>query len=73
MLYINNEDKPGLIGDLGKVLGDAKVNIANFHLGRGMQKADAIALLEVDSPLGEDLLAKVNNLPSVLTAKLLQF
>lgn len=73
MLYINNEDKPGLIGDLGKVLGDAKVNIANFHLGRGKQKADAIALLEVDSPLGEDLLAKVNNLPSVLTAKLLQF
>ena len=73
MLYVNNEDKPGLIGNLGKLLGDESVNIANFHLGRGKAKADAIALLEVDSPLSEDLLAKVNKLPSVLIAKLLQF
>jgi D-3-phosphoglycerate dehydrogenase len=73
MLYINNEDKPGLIGNLGKLLGDAKVNIANFHLGRGKTKTDAIALLEVDTPLSEDLLEKVNKLPSVLRAKLLQF
>lgn len=73
MLYINNEDKPGLIGDLGKLLGNESINIATFHLGRGKSKSDAIALLEVDSPLGEDLLAKVNKLPSVLKAKLLQF
>ncbi|MEK9661463.1 MAG: phosphoglycerate dehydrogenase, partial [Alphaproteobacteria bacterium] len=34
MLYVTNDDKPGLIGRLGTVLGEAGVNIATFHLGR---------------------------------------
>ena len=34
MLYVTNEDKPGLIGRLGTVLGDAGLNIATFQLGR---------------------------------------
>lgn len=72
MLYINNEDKPGLIGNLGKLLGDAKINIANFHLGRGDGSEGAIALVEVDSILDKDLLNKVNGLPSVIYAKLLK-
>ena len=51
MLYINNEDKPGLIGNLGKLLGEAKINIASFHLGRKAENDDALALLEVDQPI----------------------
>ena len=42
MLYIVNEDKPGFIGKLGTMLGDAKVNIANFTLGRSAPGQDAI-------------------------------
>src|SRR6202041_741052 len=34
MFYIVNQEKPGFIGRLGTILGDAKVNIANFTLGR---------------------------------------
>ena len=34
MLYVTNEDKPGFIGRLGTLLGNEKVNIANFNLGR---------------------------------------
>jgi len=41
MIYVVNEDQPGMIGRLGTVLGDAKVNIANFHLGRSAPGADA--------------------------------
>ena len=51
MLYISNADQPGLIGDLGRTLGDAGVNIATFHLGRTEPGSDAIALLEVDGEL----------------------
>jgi len=72
MLYVNNEDKPGLIGNLGKLLGEAKINIANFHLGRN-SNSDAIALLEVDQPISAELLAQINKLPSVKLAKALQF
>ncbi len=73
MLYINNEDKPGLIGDIGNVLGDAGVNIANFHLGRGKNQNDAIALIDIDEPVGEDVLNKLTKLPSVKKVKLLTF
>ncbi len=73
MLYVNNEDRPGLIGNLGKLLGEAKINIANFHLGRNDERNDAIALLEVDDPVPAELLALINKLPSVKQAKFLHF
>ena len=34
MIYVTNEDKPGFIGKFASLLGDAKLNIATFHLGR---------------------------------------
>ncbi|WP_420559464.1 phosphoglycerate dehydrogenase [Tepidicaulis sp.] len=73
MLYVTNEDKPGFIGALGSVLGNAGVNIANFNLGRTGAGADAIALIEVDQEVTEDVLKAVNELPHVRQAKALKF
>ncbi|MEX1204202.1 MAG: phosphoglycerate dehydrogenase [Dongiaceae bacterium] len=73
MLYVTNEDKPGLIGRLGTLLGDAGVNIATFHLGRSAPGADAIALIEVDQPVGEALLEQVRRIPNVTQAAALSF
>ena len=73
MLYITNEDKPGLIGDLGTTLGDAGVNIATFHLGRAAPGGSALALIEVDEPLDDALMARVRALPHVMQAKMLHF
>ena len=73
MLYITNEDKPGFIGRLGTLLGEAGINIATFHLGRSAPGADAIALIEVDQALGEDLLARVRAIPGVVQAEALAF
>jgi D-3-phosphoglycerate dehydrogenase len=73
MLYITNEDKPGLIGDLGKTLGDAGVNIATFHLGRNQPGGDAIALIEVDGEIPEATLKQVRALPHIKQAKPLRF
>ena len=73
MLYITNEDKPGFIGRLGTLLGELKVNIANFNLGRVAQGADAIALLSIDSPLTEGDLVKIAALEGVKQAKGLTF
>ena len=73
MLYVTNEDKPGFIGRLGTLLGDAKVNIASFALGRSGPGADAIALIEVDGELGEGVLAAIRKLPLVKQAKTLAF
>jgi D-3-phosphoglycerate dehydrogenase len=73
MLYVTNEDKPGLIGRLGQTLGDAGINIATFHLGRTRPGGDAIALIEVDQPVPEAVLAAIRALPSVVQCKPLGF
>jgi D-3-phosphoglycerate dehydrogenase len=73
MIYVTNEDKPGFIGKFASLLGDAKINIATFHLGRVEQGGDAIALVEVDGAVPADIIAKVQALPAVKQAKPLVF
>ena len=73
LLYVTNEDKPGFIGRLGTLLGEARVNIANFTLGRAAPGADAIALVEVDGEVSEKVLADIRRLPLVRQAKALAF
>ena len=73
MLYITNEDKPGFIGRLGQVLGDAGINIATFHLGRSEAGADAIALIQIDQRMSDDVLSAVQSLPAVKQAAALSF
>ncbi len=73
MLYVTNEDKPGFIGKLGTLLGNARVNIANFNLGRSAPGADAIALVQVDGPVAEAVVAEIRDLPMVKQARALAF
>jgi D-3-phosphoglycerate dehydrogenase / 2-oxoglutarate reductase len=73
MLYITNEDKPGFIGRLGTMLGNAGVNIANFNLGRSARGADAIALVQVDDAVPVPVLQEIRTLPWVKQARALAF
>lgn len=49
MLYVRNDDRPGFIGKLGNILGEAGVNIATFSLGRMEQGGEAVCLIAVDA------------------------
>ena len=73
MLFVRNKDKPGFIGNLGRTLGEAGINIATFHLGRVAAGEDAICLVHVDQPLDEAVLGKVRAIPNVIQAKTLRF
>ncbi|MFQ5783334.1 MAG: phosphoglycerate dehydrogenase [Alphaproteobacteria bacterium] len=73
MLYITNEDRPGIIGHLGMVLAEAGINIATFHLGRAGPQGDALALIAVDEPLGDAVLEKVRAIDGVHQAAALSF
>ena len=46
LLFIANEDQPGVIGEVGTILGRHQVNIANFALGRG--EGGAVGVVNVD-------------------------
>lgn len=73
-LYVHNEDKPGLIGGVGQILGDNGINIASFHLGRSIEKkGEAIAIVAVDNEISDKVLAEIAKLPSAKTAKVLKF
>src|ERR671910_280381 len=52
LFVIYNEDQPGVIGEVGTILGRQRINIADFALGRG--RDSAVGVVKVDIPAGED-------------------
>ena len=73
MLYVSNDDKPGFIGRFATVLGDAGLNIATFALGRDRPGGSAIALVQVDGTIPDDVLARIQTIDGVRQAKPLSF
>ncbi|NCC22645.1 MAG: phosphoglycerate dehydrogenase [Alphaproteobacteria bacterium] len=73
MLFIRNEDKPGLIGALGTILGNAGQNIADFRLGRKAAGQTAICLVSLDAPVPDALFAEVEKLPQIQQVRRLTF
>lgn len=71
MLYFTNYDKPGVIGRIGTVLGEAGINIAGMRLGRFKPGEKAVALLNVDQPIPEEVLEKIRSLPNIIEAKMI--
>jgi D-3-phosphoglycerate dehydrogenase / 2-oxoglutarate reductase len=72
-LRITNRDKPGLVGRLGTLLGDAGINFATFHLGRLSAGSDAICLIEIDEPVSEPVLTQIRGLKDVVQVESLSF
>lgn len=73
MLYLTNKDKPGFIGGLGTVLGNAGINVATFNLGRSEIGGEALALIEVDQEVDDSVLDELRALPQVVRAQALKF
>jgi D-3-phosphoglycerate dehydrogenase len=68
LLYTKNVDQPGVVGSMGTLLGTHGVNIARMHLGRNPKKAEAIALINIDSEpsaIALEALSKVKGMLSV--------
>lgn len=65
MLYVRNEDRPGFIGELGRILGDNKVNIATFSLGRMDKGEEAVCLVSVDETVPDSVLAQIKAVDQV--------
>ncbi len=73
MLFIRNDDQPGMIGDLGTLLGEGGLNIADFRLGRKDQTSGAICLVSLDEPVNDALFEKIANQKQIVSAKRLSF
>ena len=56
MLVMHYDDRPGLIGKMGTILGEANINIGNMNLGRQEKAGEAMVVLSIDTPVDEKTL-----------------
>ncbi|UJS16315.1 MAG: phosphoglycerate dehydrogenase [Candidatus Jettenia sp.] len=71
MLVLFGKDKPGLIGDIGSLLGRKKINIAQMAFGRKEIGGNAITILNVDAPLPLECLQEIEKLGHIESANLI--
>lgn len=67
MLMITNDDRPGVIGTVGTLLGDAGVNIADMDVGRAEQAGTAVMLIAPTSELDATTLAALRAAPGIIS------
>jgi D-3-phosphoglycerate dehydrogenase len=72
LIYLRNRDVPGVIGKVGTILGNHKINIADFSLGRrtgNVKPRDAIAVVHVDGVVPETVLTELRKVSAIEQAK----
>ncbi|HET6410560.1 MAG TPA: phosphoglycerate dehydrogenase [Anaeromyxobacter sp.] len=69
VILCENDDAPGVVGNLGTVLGTAGVNIARISLSRLEDRSRAFAFLNVDSAPSAEVLDRLRRLPYVRSVK----
>ena len=68
MLFTRHRDMPGIIGQLGSLLGEHNVNIASMQVGRRIVRGDAVMVLSLDDPIPPSLLAHIHTINGIQEA-----
>lgn len=68
MLLTRHRDMPGIIGQLGSVLGEHNVNIASMQVGRRIVRGDAVMVLSIDDPIPPSLLVTIHAINGIKEA-----
>jgi D-3-phosphoglycerate dehydrogenase len=69
MLFILNNDVPGVLGRIATFIGDLRINIGRLYLGRKKIGENALALIQIDQPLSLDDLAALSSLREVVSVQ----
>jgi D-3-phosphoglycerate dehydrogenase len=73
VLILFGQDKPGLIGEIGKVLGDQNVNIGHMTFGRKETSGMAMIVLNVDAVVFQETLFSIEKMEGITSAYMLKF
>ena len=68
-LFLDHRDRPGLMGAVGKITGDADINISSMTVGRLQPRGQALAVLALDEPLPEEQRQQILAIPDVYSVK----
>ncbi|MEA1958059.1 MAG: phosphoglycerate dehydrogenase [Chloroflexota bacterium] len=71
-LVSDHRDRPGLIGSVGTILGNADINISAMHLGRLELRGNALLILDIDEAVNDKVLQELRALPEVYSMKLVK-
>ncbi len=69
LLFIYNNDKPGVIGNIGMLLSKNNINIARMHFGRETPGGKAISVVTIDTPATPKIISNIKRLPNILSIK----
>jgi D-3-phosphoglycerate dehydrogenase/(S)-sulfolactate dehydrogenase len=69
VILCENDDAPGVVGNLGEALGSAGVNIARISLSREPDRSSAFSLINVDQAPSPDVLERLRALPHVRSVR----
>lgn len=69
LLLIYNNDKPGVIGNIGMLMGKNSINIARMHFGRESAGGMAISVVSIDSAATPEVIEEIKRLPNILSVK----
>ncbi|MEK7826782.1 MAG: ACT domain-containing protein, partial [Thermodesulfobacteriota bacterium] len=72
MFVLYNNDKPGVIGNIGTTLGQNGVNISRLHLSREQVDGEAMVVLGTDSVASPEVIDKLRRLPHVISVTALE-
>ena len=67
MLMVTNDDRPGVIGTVGTLLGNAGVNIADMDVGRAHEAGTAVMLIAPSAAVPDDVLDALRAAPGIVT------
>ncbi|MEI6306231.1 MAG: ACT domain-containing protein, partial [Deltaproteobacteria bacterium] len=59
MLLLNYNDRPGMIGKIGTIMGQHDINIGSMNLGRREKKGEALVVLSLDSPVPAPVMEEI--------------
>jgi len=68
-LFFTNQDRPGVIGKVGTLLGENRINVAGFYLGRESYQGSALGVVALDSRLPEVVMEEIRDLEEILDAR----
>ena len=69
LLFIQNDDVPGVIGSVGYTLGKANINIGAYLLSREMKEGEAFSVIRVDNTLSEKALNDLRSIPQIISVQ----
>jgi D-3-phosphoglycerate dehydrogenase len=72
LLFSDHRDRPGIIGAVGMITGNADINVSSMQLSRLKPRGQALMVLELDEPLRDEHMKQILSLPDIHTAKLVK-